>query len=205
MVLPSAIITTEAQLHILNSINCKLYLRPASAAAAITDEIVKRQPSIQAIEAPDLDELLRDDPAEPVVYEKSWTEARDDPWLVFHSSGTTGRSWLKSKGFPQINDILGRPKPITYTHQMMVMQDKFAGLRDLAESNIHQWAFKRWYTPLPALHVCHPSAHLVGKLTRYPPERRNAHARVLDRLRMHRGRPRSVTNTTYLRNRPRHN
>ena len=187
MVLPSAIITTEAQLHILNSMNCRLYLRPASAAP-ITDEIAKRQPSIQIIVAPDLDEFSRDDPVQPTVYEKSWAEAKDDPWIVFHSSGTTGEPYSKSQSLSHFDDMLGRPKPITYTHRMMAMQDTAAGL-DLAESNVHQWAFRRWYTPLPALHVCCPPAHLAKKLISNPIERRNADALVLDCLRTHCGRP----------------
>lgn len=91
MVLPSSIITPEAQLRILSMTNCRLYVRPESMATVI-DEIVRSQPNVQTITAPQLHELLQDTPAKPFLYTKSWEDVKDSPWLVFHSSGTTGKS-----------------------------------------------------------------------------------------------------------------
>lgn len=89
MILPSSIVTREAQLRILSIKNCKVYMRPESMATVI-DEILQHQPSVRTATAPELHELLQDTPAKPVYYHKSWEDARDDPWLVFHTSGTTG-------------------------------------------------------------------------------------------------------------------
>jgi len=54
---------------------------------------------------------------------------------------------------PPPDSILGYPKPITYTHQMMAIPDTAARLEGIRESYTHQYAFRRWYTPLPVLHV----------------------------------------------------
>lgn len=47
----------------------------------------------------------------------------------------------------------GHPKPITYTHEMMAIPDIAASLMGIKESYMDQYAFKRWYTPIPLLHV----------------------------------------------------
>ncbi|KAI9035183.1 putative AMP-binding enzyme [Aspergillus affinis] len=134
MVLPSPLITADAQLRILEKKNCKLYLRPAEMAVPV-DAVLKGVSDVQTITAPGSEELLKDGEAEPVVYEKTWEEGKDDPWLVFHTSGTTGN-----------------PKPITYTHRMMAGVDTAASLPDIEQTHIHQYARRRWYTPLPSLH-----------------------------------------------------
>ncbi len=91
MVLPSSLVTPEAQLRILSLKNCKVYVRSQSMSTVV-DEIIRREPSVRPIDAPELHELLCDTSAEPVLYEKSWYDGRDDSWLVFHTSGTTGQS-----------------------------------------------------------------------------------------------------------------
>ena len=102
MILPSSLVTREAQLRILSAKNCRLYLRPESMAT-IVDEIVSHHPSVRTVTAPELHELLRDSPAQPGVYQKPWDDAKDDPWLVFHTSGTTGQSSLDVHEFLSLN------------------------------------------------------------------------------------------------------
>lgn len=58
---------------------------------APVDAILRDVPDVQQIDAPDFGDLLRETPANPYVYPKSWDEGKDDPWLVFHTSGTTGQ------------------------------------------------------------------------------------------------------------------
>ncbi|THC89587.1 hypothetical protein EYZ11_010967 [Aspergillus tanneri] len=135
MILPSPLITPEAQLRILEKKDCKLYLRPLEMAGPV-DSILRKASYIRSITVPGLEEFLREDAAAPAVYGKTWDEGKDDPWLVFHTSGTTGN-----------------PKPITYTHQMMAGADTAASLLDIEETHIHQYARRRWYTPLPSLHI----------------------------------------------------
>ncbi|PQE27382.1 AMP-binding enzyme protein [Rutstroemia sp. NJR-2017a WRK4] len=134
MVLPSPMMPSDAHLHILKEKECDLYMRPESMAS-IVDHVVQRREGLQIVAAPALEDLLQDKPAEPFNYKKSWEEARDDPWLVFHTSGTTGY-----------------PKPITYTHRMMAMADVAAKLAGNDETQLHHYTSKRWYTPLPMVH-----------------------------------------------------
>ncbi|KAL8829946.1 MAG: hypothetical protein Q9191_001718 [Dirinaria sp. TL-2023a] len=108
--------------------------------AATVDDLVRQHNSIHIIDAIQLDELLQPMIAEPVTYTKSWEEGKDDPWLVFHTSGTTGG--------------------------MMAIPDIAAGLQDIAETHIHHYALRRWYVPLPMLHdypVAEPLTSVVVK------------------------------------------
>ncbi|KAK2734199.1 putative NRPS-like protein biosynthetic cluster [Myotisia sp. PD_48] len=134
IVLPSPLLTADAQLRILEKTKCKLYLRPSEVAGQV-DSILQKAPHIVQITVPGTEEFLRDDEAAPLVYSKTWDEGKDDPWLVFHTSGTTGH-----------------PKPITYSHRMMAGVDTAASLPNIQETHIHQYAQRRWYTPLPSLH-----------------------------------------------------
>jgi acyl-coenzyme A synthetase/AMP-(fatty) acid ligase len=89
MVLPSPLIPPIAQRLILNKTQCQVYIRPSSMAEVV-GTVLKDAPNVQQITAPELDSLLQDSQAEPYVYPKSWEEGKNDPWLVAHTSGTTG-------------------------------------------------------------------------------------------------------------------
>ncbi|KAJ5300979.1 uncharacterized protein N7443_005981 [Penicillium atrosanguineum] len=134
MVLPSQLVTPEAQLQILEKKGCGLYLKPEEMTDSVAG-MLKGTSHIQPITIPGLEYFLNETEASPVKYPKSWAEGKDDPWLVFHTSGTTGN-----------------PKPITYSHQMMAGAEVAASLPDIEETHIHQYAQRRWYTPLPSLH-----------------------------------------------------
>jgi acyl-coenzyme A synthetase/AMP-(fatty) acid ligase len=54
---------------------------------------------IQAIEVPGIEEFFREEEAETITYSKTWDEGKDDPWLVYHTSGTTGM--FSSTGLPR--------------------------------------------------------------------------------------------------------
>ncbi|KAJ5718941.1 hypothetical protein N7493_007396 [Penicillium malachiteum] len=134
MVLPSPLVTPEAQLQILEKKGCRIYLRPEEMTDSVGG-VLKGAPHVQPITVPALDHFLNETEASPVNYPKSWAEGKDDPWLVFHTSGTTGN-----------------PKPIIYSHQMMAGADVAASFPAIEETHIHQYAQRRWYTPLPSLH-----------------------------------------------------
>ena len=47
---------------------------------------------LQCVQIPTLDDLLRHDRLEPYFpYNKSFDEAKNDPVLILHSSGSTGK------------------------------------------------------------------------------------------------------------------
>ncbi|PYH40575.1 putative AMP-binding enzyme [Aspergillus saccharolyticus JOP 1030-1] len=136
IVLPSPLITPEAQLRIFRQKKCTVYLRPASMAEHVAGILQEAPEKLQTLTVPELGEFMQDAEAAPYTYPKSWEEGKDDPWIVFHTSGTTGF-----------------PKPITYTHRMMTAPDIAASLSDIENTHVHQYALQRWYTPLPSLHL----------------------------------------------------
>ena len=89
MVLPSSIITSEAVSRILKTKECTTHVRDENMAEFV-EQSTQFQVGIDILNAPQLEELLKEDQATPVVYAESWDDAKDDPWLVFHTSGTTG-------------------------------------------------------------------------------------------------------------------
>ncbi|KAJ5718555.1 hypothetical protein N7488_004201 [Penicillium malachiteum] len=136
MVLPSPLVTPAAQSKIFEAKGCTIYLRPEEMAESVAGILKDENAShMQTVTVPPLDQFLNETEATPVNYSQTWEEGQDDPWLVFHTSGTTGN-----------------PKPITYSQYMMALVDKAASLPGIEESHIHQFAAKRWYTPLPSLH-----------------------------------------------------
>lgn len=89
MILPSPLVTPDAQMRIFEKKNCTFYLRPQAMADHV-DGVLRGASNFQVITVPELDEFLKDDEATQFVYKKSWKEGEGDPWLVFHTSGTTG-------------------------------------------------------------------------------------------------------------------
>ncbi|RYP05428.1 hypothetical protein DL765_009844 [Monosporascus sp. GIB2] len=105
----------------LNSLNVHLSLMEQteckalfSAAGVGVDDILTERPMSYAT-VPDLDELLDSkDQAPPFPYTKTYEEAVQDPYLILHSSGTTGD-----------------PKPIVITHAVAAALDAHQLLPDV--------------------------------------------------------------------------
>lgn len=89
LILPSIFLTDENHAHILNKTECEVYLGTEDVVDAIK-AVLSSAPRVQYIAAPKLDDLFQDTEPIEVEFGRSWDEAKDDPWLVFHSSGTTG-------------------------------------------------------------------------------------------------------------------
>lgn len=126
------------------------------------DTILRDAPHIQAIAAPELGDIMQETEATPYNYPKSWGDGVDDPWLVFHTSGTTGRL---TSCLPQAQVRLitttGNPKPVTLTQKMLAVSDRTASMPDLQPSIFDQLALRKWYTPLHVVHVRSFSMKLV--------------------------------------------
>lgn len=86
--------TSDAQIRILRAKNCAVYLRPASLADHVS-RVLQSVPHVQTITVPGLDYFIQDKEVTAYNYPKTWNDGADDPWLVFHTSGTTGRSILE--------------------------------------------------------------------------------------------------------------
>ncbi|KAL4894247.1 AMP-binding enzyme [Aspergillus ambiguus] len=121
MIVPSPLITAETQLRILVKKQCMIYLRPMAMKDKVK-ELLQKAPNMKVITVPELDEFMQEKCTVPYIYPKTWDEGKEDPWMVFHTSGTTGN-----------------PKPITYTQGMMALPDRVASLPDTEKTLCHQF------------------------------------------------------------------
>lgn len=101
--------STEVHLHLLETAKCQVFITPATLSSTVIPILGKRAMRILII--PELDDLLYGSPVETYPYEKTFEEARHDPFVSCHTSGTTG--------FPKI---------ITPTHGTMAACDAFQNL-----------------------------------------------------------------------------
>jgi acyl-coenzyme A synthetase/AMP-(fatty) acid ligase len=135
MLVPSPLAPPPVRQHLLASTNCKYLLHTAQEKDQI-ELLLQGYPPIRPIIVPDLNTWLYAAQITPYPYTKSWHESKNDPWLIFHTSGTTGF-----------------PKLITYTHLMMT---SFRVARKFSEPPEHTqlgWhTFRRCYAMTPMSH-----------------------------------------------------
>lgn len=92
----------EGILSLLNSTNCQTLL---SAPESKVDHILEKYP-VRHVVITSLDKWLAQEPVTHYPYEKSFEEAAHDPFIVIHTSGSTGL-----------------PKPITLYHGGLATPD----------------------------------------------------------------------------------
>ncbi|KAF2760795.1 AMP-binding enzyme [Pseudovirgaria hyperparasitica] len=137
LLLPSPFVAKSALSHLVRSSHCKIFLHDATFHSLVSEAVELSGNGAVILQVPQLESWLQDEPATPVFWDRSWDQAKNDPWMIFHTSGTTGV-----------------PRLVTYTHEMMTSLDAAELMDDAkgaAVSNQH-YRDRRWYTPLPALH-----------------------------------------------------
>nr|AIT18914.1 chitinase [Hirsutella thompsonii] len=90
----------SAHIDLFNAVDCSI-LATVEPRPPVVNHILSEH-SIQVLSLPTLQELLNAQ-VTPFPYAKTYAEARCDPFLVIHTSGSTGS-----------------PKPVTYTHEMFM-------------------------------------------------------------------------------------
>ncbi|KAH6670910.1 hypothetical protein F5X68DRAFT_175463 [Plectosphaerella plurivora] len=96
----------EGQLHLLQSVDCKIVSTPSLTLGMIKPWLAAR-PSMKIIEIPPLEELISQaSTVPPFPYNRTFEEGRWDPLCTLHSSGTTGM-----------------PKPIIVRQGAMALRD----------------------------------------------------------------------------------
>lgn len=78
----------EGHLAVSDRSDCKLWVLPSQKLGRVEQILEKRSMDVVA-NLPELQELLVDEAA-PYPYTKTFTEARQDPFVVLHTSGSTG-------------------------------------------------------------------------------------------------------------------
>ncbi|KAF2111096.1 hypothetical protein BDV96DRAFT_650206 [Lophiotrema nucula] len=126
-----------AQAHLVSTTKCKVVLYAEGFREVVSEIAPLVDGQVHVIEAPSQEAWLTDQKSERYTWDKSWEEAKDLPFMVLHTSGTTGM-----------------PKPIIYTHQMMVSFDSTRIMPDAKhESLLDHMKGRRWFSPTPNSHV----------------------------------------------------
>lgn len=54
------------------------------------ESLIAERSNLRRVSVPEVHDWVNEEEAEPYVYNKGWDEAKLDPWIIFHTSGTTG-------------------------------------------------------------------------------------------------------------------
>jgi acyl-CoA synthetase (AMP-forming)/AMP-acid ligase II len=128
--------TLAGQTHLVRETGCKIFLYGGSFRTQV-QIVVQDIPNVFVTRLPEVGDLLTDKKADNWEWNKSWEVVRHTPWMILHSSGTTGN-----------------PKPIEFTHQMMCNLDAEALMADAGHDSICKHIpGRRWYSPLLTMHV----------------------------------------------------
>ncbi|KAI1264941.1 hypothetical protein F5Y18DRAFT_71444 [Xylariaceae sp. FL1019] len=113
----------------------------AAEMVPIVNQLNSVVASLRATVVPSFDEMMMSSP-DPVPYDNSFDECRNDPVVVLHSSGSTGL-----------------PKPITMTHGSFAVLDNEHNLREVPGRRKRDWSMwtfdgeARVYTVFPFFHL----------------------------------------------------
>jgi acyl-CoA synthetase (AMP-forming)/AMP-acid ligase II len=129
-------------LALLSATDCKAILTPEGYNL---QEGLLDKSTIPLFRVAELLELLAEGEVRQYKFSKSFDEAKDDPLMVLHTSGSTGL-----------------PKPIVLSHAWLASMDSQNALRPL---NGHASAYsaltaKGIFCSLPPFHVCNPSSYM---------------------------------------------
>lgn len=86
MLLPSPRNSLEGQKSLIRNTACKTILHDSSVNV---DDLISSLP-VRSFVVPDLEDLLNGPHAPAYPFEKSFHEAQNDPYVVLHTSGSTG-------------------------------------------------------------------------------------------------------------------
>ncbi|KAM5348626.1 hypothetical protein ACJ41O_008450 [Fusarium nematophilum] len=167
LLLLSPRISAEASLSLLEKTECKTFLRPP-------DFPFPSLGHLNVVEIPALQHWLEDGPEELYPYTKTFEEAKSEPFVIFHTSGSTGM-----------------PKPVIHTHGTIAPLDSFTALPSLGFPATYpaMCAGSRVYLAFPLCHCAGLSMLLPGSiysgftvvLGSFPPT-----AEVVDAVHVHR-------------------
>lgn len=90
--------TVPAQLHLLQTVNCKVFLTPNVRPPAVATILATPEHGLRILEIPTVEQLYTAR-SKSYPYMKTFEEACDEPLVMMHTSGSTGF-----------------PKPIVWTH-----------------------------------------------------------------------------------------
>ena len=126
----------EVQIALLEKLRCNIIA--VSEAPSDTTNMILQERAMKKLPLPDLDFFLDSGLVERYPYNKTWDQARKDPYVVMHSSGTTGT-----------------PKVLVLKQGTVAAHDAFQRFPSFDEAPWYgsNWAEKRVATSFPWLHA----------------------------------------------------
>ncbi|KAJ3529470.1 hypothetical protein NM208_g9741 [Fusarium decemcellulare] len=140
--------TVEAGLFLLDKLDCNTFLLPPVFPLPIIGQLIQTN-RMNILEIPDLQHWLQDGPEEIYPYNKTFEEAKSEPFAVLHTSGSTGM-----------------PKPLAQTHGTLAPLDAFTELPSLGLPATYpaMCAGSRVYLSFPLCHCAGLSMLLPGAI-----------------------------------------
>jgi len=128
--------TLEAHLHLLDKTECNIFLGPANSPLPVIKQILAARP-MRHVAIPGFRHWLHDSNTvwEPYPYTKTFSEASTEPFVVLHTSGSTGL-----------------PKPIIQTHGTVAPLSAFIDVVDPETTFPLLCRGKRVYVVFPLFH-----------------------------------------------------
>ena len=126
----------EIQVTLLEKLECEL-LMTSEQMSDVTKHVLASR-AMRKFILPGLDFFLEDKEVQQYPYTKTWNEARRDPYVVMHSSGTTGT-----------------PKILVLKQGTVAAHDAFQRFTEFGEEPWygHYWTGKRVLTSFPWVHA----------------------------------------------------
>ncbi|KAK7227975.1 hypothetical protein V2G26_000145 [Clonostachys chloroleuca] len=132
---------TEGALAVLEATECNIWVNAIDATPVPLVREFLEQRSMKVLQLPLLNDLLDADSTDPFPYEKTFAEAKNDPFCYLHTSGSTGV-----------------PKPIPWSHGLIGTMDAIRLLPPVdGDGGLEPWT-KDWkagdkiYSSFPMSH-----------------------------------------------------
>lgn len=139
----------DGHLNVLEKSECGIFLVASAVSAQAQPILAKR--SMQTLTVPELDWFLDGGPVKPFPYTKTFEEARHDPCVVLHTTGSTGL-----------------PKPVVWKNAMLSTYEAWRTIPAIdgfvPPPEVYQTA-RRVYTSLPMFHTSGLNAALTWTLS----------------------------------------
>ena len=128
--------SVEVDLKLLEDLQCDVMLLTAESQPPIVEEILLKR-AMRKMMVPTLEDTLMTAEGPVYPYNKTWAQAKHEPFVVLHTSGSTGL-----------------PKPVILNHGTLAHHDLFLNARSLGGKalNLARFSGKRVLLCLPQFH-----------------------------------------------------